>query len=124
MCRLWNNNQGGCNHFPNLSKKNRTSLFLLKALTPVKVFVLVFLLMIVSGGFYLNLINQSATTGYQINELENEMTSLQDENAKLSLQYVQLKSVDNIVSYAKKSDLVAVINMEVIDNSGMAVAMR
>ncbi len=69
---------------------------------------------VVAAFFYLTQTNLTATHGYQIKTLEKKLTQLEQDHGQLSLQYIQLQSMDRIVSSAKNLNLVPSDNIETI----------
>ncbi len=65
---------------------------------------------ILVGGLYLFTVNSSAVKGYQIRQIENEITDLKKENEKLRIKEVELKSLDRIEAGTKE------INMQELKN--------
>ena len=81
-------------------------------------------LVAISGFFYFTQTNITATKGYMISEMQNEISDLQEQNRKLNLHYIQRQSMANIVGSVSKMDLVPVTNVEVINANDGAVALR
>lgn len=123
MCRDWK--QEECNHhFPELRKKRNIFKMLIGLFTPKKLSVVVASLALVIGGAYLMQINITATKGYEIRDLENKLSQLQEDNKKLNLAYIELQSMANILEEVPKLNLVATENVEIITSVGSVVALR
>lgn len=127
MSPLWKKlrrRESANHHFPELASSNdlrswfwnltrcRSSLLALIALN------------ILAGFFYLTQTNLSATSGIEIRQLETQLARLQDENAKLNLSYINLQSMDQIVSGAASLKLVPADNVEIISADPGAIALN
>ena len=123
MCRDWR--QEECNHhFPELKKKKHIFKAILALFTPKKLSVVVVSLTFIVTGAYLIQINQTATKGYQIENLEDRLSRLNEENKKLKLTQMELQSMANILEQVPKLNLVAADNIEIITPSQSIVALR
>jgi cell division protein FtsL len=69
---------------------------------------------IVAAFFYLTQTNLTATQGYQIKIMEKQLTQLEREHDKLSLDYVELQSMDRLINSAKNFNLVPSDNIETL----------
>jgi cell division protein FtsL len=72
--------------------------------------------------FFVAQTNQTASYSYQISGLETELATLQEQNNNLNLDYIQLQSMDKIVSGAKNLNLVPVDNVMTINAVEGAIA--
>lgn len=90
----------------------RSSLFVLLAIN------------ILAGFFYLTQTNLTATSGYEIKKLENQIAELSEQNKNLNLSYIKLQSMDQIISGADNLKLVPVDNSETIEAGANAIALN
>lgn len=58
------------------------------------------------GAFYLYQVNDIATKGYEIRDLQNKIDDLNKEGKKLEIQSVQLRSMDNIEKASQGLNLI------------------
>ena len=63
--------------------------------------ILMFIAVVGSLGFYLREVNQSAATGFQINELENTKKKLTETKQKLEMAKIELGQIGRIELLAK-----------------------
>ena len=123
MCRDWKQEQ--CNHhFPELRKKRNIFRLLFSFMTPKKLSMVIVTLTFVVTGAYLMQINITATKGYEIKDLENRLSQLQEDHKKLNLSYIELQSMANILEQVPKLNLVATENLEIIKPADSVVALR
>ena len=73
------------------------------------------------GFAYLIQTNLTASAGYEISTWEKKVSKLEDENRKLSLQYIDLQSMDKLISGAASLSLVPVKNVETIAAETVAI---
>lgn len=86
------------------------------------VIILVFMAF-VCGSFYLYQVNDLATKGYEIRDIENEIKKLKADNEKNKIQEVELKSMHNIEKVAEDLNLVSSKDSTYINLKG-PVAMK
>jgi hypothetical protein len=123
MCKDWK--QGGCNHhFPELKRKRNILRNILSLFTPARMSVVVVAFTLVVGISYLMQINVTATKGYQIKELEKQISQLTENNKKLNLKHIELQSMANVIEQVPSLNLVVTENIETITPIGGVVAMR
>ncbi|MFA6422129.1 MAG: hypothetical protein WCV92_01920 [Candidatus Buchananbacteria bacterium] len=122
MCKFFRREKSN-HHFPELNKKKGVAKALAVLFGGSKMNYWAMGLMIVVGFIYFAQSNITATKGYMIKDMENQIVDLQEANAKLNLNYIQRQSMANIVGSASKMDLVPVSNVDVINANG-AVALR
>jgi len=123
MGRFWRREKSN-HHFPELNKKKGFASSVSCFFCGMKGTSLVVVITILIGVAYLMQTNITSTKGYQIHDLQRQVTELQEANTKLNLNYVQLQSMANIVNGASKTDLVPISRVEVISPAGSVVAMR
>lgn len=87
-----------------------------------KVFFLIFVALL-SGMLYLSQVNNIATKGFEIRELENKIRDLEKEEKKLQIKEVELKSMDNIEKSLEELNLVNSTNVSYVEVDG-PVAMK
>lgn len=85
--------------------------------------VLVFALLLVSGGIYLYSINSSAVKGYQVRQVEKEIQELKKENDNLRIKEAELKSLYRIEESSKNLNMEDLKNVSYIEQTGN-VAMK
>lgn len=73
------------------------------------------------GLAYLIQTNITASSGYEINTWENKVAQLEEENRNLNLSYIEMQSMDKLISGAKSLSLVPVDNVETIAAETVAV---
>ncbi|PIS06139.1 MAG: hypothetical protein COT80_01040 [Candidatus Buchananbacteria bacterium CG10_big_fil_rev_8_21_14_0_10_33_19] len=93
-------------------------------MTPKKLSMVIVTLTFVVTGAYLMQINMTATKGYEIKDLENRLSQLQEDHKKLNLSYIELQSMANILEQVPKLNLVATENLEIIKPADSVVALR
>lgn len=123
MGRFWRREKSN-HHFPELNRKKGLGSVTMCFFCGTRGTIFVVVLTVLVGVAYLMQTNITATRGYQINDLQRQVTELQEQNEKLNLSYIQLQSMANIVNGASKSDLVPITRVEVISPMGSVVAMR
>jgi len=82
-----------------------------------------FLVSAISGAFYLYQVNDLATKGYEIKEIENQISELQKENKRMEIREVELKSMYNVEKATENLDLVSATNVSYLEING-PVAMK
>lgn len=81
-------------------------------------------LVLVFGGFYLFKTNLIAVEGYRVDELQNKVSELKDQNKKLELQAVELRSITDLKKRIEAFNMVKVETISHIDKVNTAVALR
>ena len=86
----------------------------------------VFLMVMLVGALsvYLLEVNNIAAKGYEIRDLEKQVTEIQDENEKLSVRVIELKSMDQLNEKVAALDMVPVETMAYYDTLGQVMARR
>lgn len=79
---------------------------------------------VVAAFFYLTQTNLTATQGYQIKSLEKQLAQLELDHDKYSLNYIQLQSMDRIVSSVKNLNLVPSDNIETLQAADLIAINR
>lgn len=69
---------------------------------PISVKVLTILILAAAALFYLAQTTQSATKNYKLRELEIQKTQLKEENERLQVESIRLKSLNNLAETAKQ----------------------
>ncbi|MFA6918547.1 MAG: hypothetical protein WC244_00305 [Patescibacteria group bacterium] len=123
MGRFWKHEKSN-HHFPELNPKKGFGSLAACFLCGMKGTSLVVVITVLVGVAYLMQTNITATKGYQVNDLQRQLSDLQEVSTKLNLNYIQLQSMANIVNGASKSDLVPISRVEVISPVGSIVAMK
>ena len=72
---------------------------------------------LISGLFYLYSINQSAIKGFQIREVEKEISAIKKDNERLKIKEAQLKSLYHIEQSTKDLDMSDLKDVNYIDES-------
>lgn len=125
MCKFWRKfclSEKRNHHFPELSARYDIKARILSLADKKSVIVSIIALNVIAFGFFVLQSNQTAAYSYQISGLEKELASLQEQNNNLNLDYVQLQSMDKIVSGAKNLNLVPVDNLITINALEGAIA--
>lgn len=78
---------------------------------------------VASGAIYLYQVNDIATKGYEIKELEGQIQDLNKESKKMEIQEVELRSMQNIEKASQDLNLVNSSNITYVEING-PVAMR
>ena len=74
--------------------------------------------------FYLSQINYISEKGFALRDLEKQISGLQDENEKLQLRMVELRSMSDLSARMGELSLVPVGEMTYFDTTGKVVAKR
>lgn len=82
------------------------------------------LLLAVMAVYYLGLINDKATAGYKISELEAKANDLAETNRNLELQVIALQQTTRIEQGAKSMDMVQADNVGYLTVPEERVAVR
>lgn len=80
-------------------------------------------IILVCGAFYLYQVNDLATKGYEVKDLENKIDDLKKENEKYKIHEVELKSMYNIEKATEDLDLVGSTDISYLEING-PVAMN
>lgn len=89
-----------------------------------KSMLLILMLGILFGGaFYLYEVNDRATKGYEIREVENRVRELEKESKKMKIKEVELRSMYNLEKATEEFDLVSSNNAIYLEMPG-PVAMK
>lgn len=83
----------------------------------------VVMIIVASGAFYLYQVNDIATKGYEIRDLESQIQDLNRESRKMELREVELRSMQNIEKASQDLNLVNSTNVTYVEING-PVAMR
>jgi hypothetical protein len=81
------------------------------------VFVLVAFI-ILAGILYLYSINKSAAKGFQVKQVEKDITELKNENEQLKIKEAQLKSLYYLEEASKNLDMTGTKSVSYIEESG------
>ena len=83
-------------------------------------------IIILAGSVFLYLlqINSLATKGFQIQELESKVAKYDEENKKLSLDAVRLRSMAELSEKVQNLDMVPITDFAYIVDTGTGVAKR
>ena len=84
--------------------------------------ILIIALIACFGVGYLVQVNSLATKGYQIKELENQITTLQQEKADLELQSLSLQSMSAVKDRLAQSGMVATQSSDYLEPTPVAMA--
>lgn len=74
-------------------------------------------LLVVAGILYIYSINSSAVKGYQIKQVEKEISDLQKENEKLKIQEAELKSLYHVEEASKQLNMGEMKNISYIEET-------
>lgn len=91
--------------------------------SPKSIMVVLVFTVFIFGSFYLYQVNDLATKGYEIRDIENEIKKLKADNEKNKIQEVELKSMHNIEKAAEDLNLVSSKNSTYLNLKG-PVAMK
>ncbi len=123
MCKFWKREK--CNHhFPELNNRKDLPAFLKSCLRPSLAAPLLLAVVFFFGFLYLTQTNITATKGYKIKDLENQLALLQKENKKVKLDYIELQSMANIIEKSAKLNLVPAGKIEIISDGGSIMALK
>ena len=84
----------------------------------VSISFLLVVLICLSGVFYIFEVNNLATKGYEIRELEKTVEKLKQDNERLKIQTAELKSMYNIEEKTKELNMVAPKDVSYINIPG------
>jgi len=114
-----------CNHhFPELMSKRNLLSYFANRFNLKNSSVLMVIAIFGFGFVYLAQTNLTATRGYQIKTLEKQLAQLQQENNKLTLDYIALQSTENVIKEAGNLQMVPTTEAESLTLNGSAVALR
>ncbi|OGY42908.1 MAG: hypothetical protein A2Y67_03495 [Candidatus Buchananbacteria bacterium RBG_13_39_9] len=86
--------------------------------------IILSVLIFICGIYYLCQINNMATKGYQINELENQTAELKQENKRLQVEITELRSITRLTEKVEELKMVEVSRIEYIKANGATVALN
>jgi len=86
--------------------------------------VLLLALIIFVSFSYLYYINQTATGGFDIKGLENQIEVLKKDNKKLEVEAARIQSLSNIEEASQELEMVATTHIEYLPAVGSVVAVR
>jgi hypothetical protein len=81
------------------------------------------LMVFVSGAFYLYQVNDLATKGYEIRDMENRIQTLEKESKKMQIKEVELRSMYNIEKSTQELNLVSPQSITYVEMDS-SVAMK
>ena len=114
-----------CNHhFSELMSKRNLLSYFANRFNLKNSSVLMVIAVFGFGFVYLTQTNLTATRGYQIKTLEKQLAQLQQENNKLTLDYITLQSTENVIKEAGNLQMVPTTEVESLTLNGGAVALR
>lgn len=82
-----------------------------------------FVILFLSGVFYLYQVNSLATQGFEIKKIEKEIQTVEKENKQLQIREIELRSMNNIEKATEGLNLVNSSNVTYIEVAG-PVAMK
>lgn len=74
-------------------------------------------LLVISGILYIYAINSSAVKGYQIKQIEKEISELQKENEKLKIREAELKSLYHVEEASKQLNMGEMRNISYVEEA-------
>jgi hypothetical protein len=84
--------------------------------------MLVFLILL-AGTFYLYQVNDLATKGYEIRDIENQIQTLEKDSKKMKIKEVELRSMYNIEKSTQELNLISPQNVTYVEMDS-SVAMK
>jgi cell division protein FtsL len=123
MCKFFKK-EANNHHFPELKRTSRLLAIAQRFVTGSRVTVVMLGITVIVGVSYFLQTNVSATQGYQIRTLEQQLGELKDSNSDLKLKYIELQSMANVIDQAAELQLVATGNVEIVVPGSGAVARR
>lgn len=85
--------------------------------------VFLIIVVLILGGFYLYQVNKVVSQGFEMKEAENQIQELGNENKKLKIKEVELKSMYNIEKSTENLNLVNADSVSYVEMDG-PVAMK
>ena len=110
----------GCSNVKRTYAKNCRGSFNLSLKSAIIILALIVLIL---GIFYLYQVNDLATKGYEIREIEKQIIELSEMNKKNRIKEVELRSMYNIEKTAENLNLISSKGMTYINLNG-SVAMK
>lgn len=86
--------------------------------------ILLFALILFVGLSYLFFINQTATGGFDIKGMENQITEITKDNKQLEIKTAEMQSLSLIEEAGQNLEMVATTSIEYLPAVGSAVAVR
>ena len=77
-----------------------------------------------SGLLYLVQINSLATKGYEMKNLDEQISELKSKNKRLEIQIAELSSTERILAQLDKLEMVEVARVEYLKANGTSVAIN
>lgn len=75
------------------------------------------------GATYIFLVNSSATMGFRISTLQNEVATLDQEYKQLLVAKTQAESIAELYTYVEETGLTPITNRAYVDSTDRAVAL-
>lgn len=88
-----------------------------------KIGIILILAVMLAGAFYLYQVNNLATKGYEIKEVESQIQKLQTDSQKLKIRETELRSMYNLEKETQNLDLVNPTSVSYLELNG-PVAMK
>jgi len=100
-----------------LKQKSNSGIFLpvISAFSVIMIFI--------SGAFYLYQVNDLATKGYEIRDIENQIQMLEKESKKMKIKEVELRSMYNIEKSTQELNLISPQSVTYVEMES-SVAMK
>lgn len=92
--------------------------------SPTALNVIVIVLLIILGTAYLVQINQTATSGFAVKDMNQKISQLEEQHQKLELEIADLQSLQNIQSASDRLQLVSHTKLDYIQPTDGAVALE
>ena len=89
-----------------------------------KAYIILGTLFVICVLFYLVQVNSIATTGYQMDELENKLSKLEEQKQKMELEIIQLQAVTNVDEKVASLNMVPVGDIKYLDGSSFVMAKK
>lgn len=86
--------------------------------------ILLFILIVFVGLSYLYYINQTATGGFDIKGVENQIEDIKKDNKQLQVRAAEMQSLSNIEAASGEMQMVATTSIEYLPAVGSVVAVR
>jgi len=81
-------------------------------------------LVLLSGVYYLGLLNEKATYGYKVSALENKLEELKGVNQKLELTKIELQQINRLEELALNLEMVKSDRVDYLSITDETVAVR